>query len=188
VADTAHHAAGLMLAHLELRRPAVAGLGRSLRALGRRVWHVDAATGTDHLRARDLWLGAADVVEQLVARLDLDMVITRRRRNYRRLVAALGDVATLVRPELPDGVCPLSLPVRVADKAAAMRALGAAGVAAIDLWSSGDPACPLDRFGDVAALRREVLELPCHQSLDDEAIDRVAAAARVALVPGRPRG
>ena len=36
-------------------------------------------------------------------------------------------------------------------------------------------------FPEVAALRREILELPCHQSLDDEAIDLVAHAVKQVL-------
>jgi dTDP-4-amino-4,6-dideoxygalactose transaminase len=35
-------------------------------------------------------------------------------------------------------------------------------------------------FPDAAALRRHVIELPCHQDLDDDAIDRVARAFREA--------
>jgi len=48
-----------------------------------------------------------------------------------------------------------------------------ADIDAIDFWGLGDSSFP-----EVAALRREILELPCHQSLDDEDIDRVARAVK----------
>jgi dTDP-4-amino-4,6-dideoxygalactose transaminase len=56
-----------------------------------------------------------------------------------------------------------------------MQALHAVGIDAIDFWSEGE--CDGD-FPEVAALRREILELPCHQSLDDDAIDLVAHAVK----------
>jgi dTDP-4-amino-4,6-dideoxygalactose transaminase len=144
-------------------------------------------TGTTHLRPIELGLSAAPVVPRLVRRFDLDMVVQRRRRNYRRLVAALDGVVTPLVPSLPEGTCPLFLPVRARDKARLVKALLALGVEAIDFWAAGDPACDLHPFPEVASLRRELLELPCHQSLDDEAVDAVAVAVRRAVGP-RGRG
>ena len=45
-------------------------------------------------------------------------------------------------------------------------------------WGSGDAACDDNEFPEVAQLRRDILELPCHQSLDDNAIDLVAHAVK----------
>ena len=55
------------------------------------------------------------------------------------------------------------------------------GIDAIDFWGTGDAACDDAEFPEVAALRREILELPCHQSLDDDAIDLVAHAVKQVL-------
>ncbi len=183
LASTLHHAAGLLLADLELHS---SGLGRTVRALARAAAHatVDALvpmvqTGTQHLRARDLELGASRLVEQLVGRIDLELVRVKRRRNFRRLADALAG-APLVGAPLAEGACPLFVPLRVRDKPSALAALRARGVEAIDFWRSGDPACDLKPFPEVAALRREVIELPCHQSLDDDAIDFVARAVKSA--------
>jgi perosamine synthetase len=63
-------------------------------------------------------------------------------------------------------------------KQALQQALQARGIDAIDFWSSGDPACDPAEFPEAAQLRREILELPCHQSLDDHAIDLVAHAVK----------
>ena len=116
-------------------------------------------------------------------RFDDEMVVVRRRRNFQRLAAALDGVLEVVGSPLPLGTCPLFLPVRIVDrdKRDVMQELHDLGIDAIDFWGTGDPACNDEEFPEVAALRREILELPCHQSLDDDAIDLVAHAVKQVL-------
>jgi dTDP-4-amino-4,6-dideoxygalactose transaminase len=187
--STLHHVAGLTLAHLELRS---AGLGRVVRRAARGAAHatVDKAvatvqTGTMHLDTRDLGLGASRWVDPILARTDAEMVVARRRRNFSRLAAALDGVVPSVGAPLPPGVCPLFLPVRIdsarlhgLDKPALMQRLHTVGIDAIDFWNVGDPACDPYEFPEVTQMRRQILELPCHQSLDDDDIDRVANAVK----------
>jgi perosamine synthetase len=182
LASTLHHAAGLVLAHLELRGGA---LGRALRGAARALAHAsvdrvveNVQTGTMHLEPRELALGASRVVERLVTRFDLEMVAVRRRRNFRRLAAALDGVVPVVGAPLAPGACPLFVPVLVDDKRATLAALHAGGIDAVDFWSTGDPRATETEFPEVAALRRHVLELPCHQSLDDDDVDYVARAVK----------
>ncbi|HZS36395.1 MAG TPA: aminotransferase DegT, partial [Polyangia bacterium] len=111
-------------------------------------------------------------------RFDLEMVVTRRRRNFRRLSEALDGVVRVIGAPLAPGVCPLFVPIRVDDKPAMLRALARRGIDAIDFWGIGDAAAGAAEYPDAARLRREVLELPCHQSLDDDAIDFVARVVR----------
>jgi hypothetical protein len=59
--------------------------------------------------------------------------------------------------------------------------LRAHGIEAIDFWGRHTTACSAELFPEVVALRREVLELPIHQSLDDDAIDFVAASTLEAV-------
>ncbi len=185
LASTLHHAAGLVLAHLELRGGALGrALRRGARALARST--VDAGvenvqTGTMHLAPRDLALGASRLVERLLPRFDLEMVAVRRRRNFRRLAEALRDVVPVVGAPLAPGCCPLFVPVRVPDKPRLNAALRARGIDAIDFWSRGDPRATEAEFPEAAALRRHVLELPCHQSLDDDDVDYVARAVKQSL-------
>ena len=183
--STLHHAAGLLLAHLELTSD---GLGKRLREAARFAAHstVDSVvetvkTGTQHLAGHDLELGASKLVERLLPRFDLEMVVVRRRRNFRRLAAQIGDRVEVIGDPLAPGVCPLFVPIRVQDKRAVMQRLHARGIEAIDFWSEHDPRCNPDEFPEVMALRRELLELPCHQSLDDDAIDFVAQAVKDVL-------
>jgi dTDP-4-amino-4,6-dideoxygalactose transaminase len=179
--STLHHVGGLLLAHLELHS---SSLGRAIRQAARSASHatVDKAvatvkTGTMHLDAHELGLGASRLVEHLLPRFDDEMVVVRRRRNFERLARALDGVLEVVGAPLAPGVCPLFVPVRIVDrdKRQVMQALHAVGIDAIDFWSTGE--CDAD-FPEVAALRREILELPCHQSLDDDAIDLVAHAVK----------
>lgn len=190
--STLHHVASLALAHLELRS---AGLGRAVRRAARAASRatVDKVvtwvqTGAMRLDARELGLGASRWVAPILARTDAEMVAVRRRRNFSRLAEALDGVLQAVGAPLLPGVCPLFLPVRIdsarrhgLDKPALIRRLHAVGIDAIDFWGTGDPACDPQEFPEVTQLRREILELPCHQSLDDDDIDRVAHAVKQAV-------
>jgi selenocysteine lyase/cysteine desulfurase len=178
IASTLHHLAGQLLGHFERAAPHV---GRAARHLARRAAHrtvdlvVDTVrTGSMHLTPRELGLGASRVVAHLCARVDAAQVVARRRRNFRRLATALAGVVPVIGAPLADGACPLFVPVRVDDKPRLLAELLTRGIEAVDFWSSGDPACDARAFPEVTALRRHVLELPCHQSLDDADIDHVA--------------
>lgn len=182
--STLHHVGGLVLAHLELHS---SGVGRAIRQAARSASQatVDKAvatvkTGTMHLLPHELGLGASRLVEQLLPRFDAEMVVVRRRRNFQRLAAALDGVVEVVGDPLPLGTCPLFVPVRIVDrdKRDVMQKLHDRGIDAIDFWSRGE--CD-EEFPEVAALRRQILELPCHQSLDDDAIDLVAHAVKQVL-------
>jgi len=179
LASTLHHMAGSLLSHLEL----VGGeVGACVRALTRGAAHatIDAVvdtvmTGTQHLRPVELGLGASSLVSALVRHFDLPTIRQRRRHNYSRLAEQLRGVLPVIGDPLAQGACPLFLPVRVKEKRRVLSMLRARGVEAIDFWGNHDVACPAEAFPEVVALRREVLELPIHQSLDDDAIDFVAA-------------
>lgn len=190
--STLHHVAGLTLAHLERRSP---GLGRQLRRAARATSHatVDKAvnniqTGTMHLAPHDLELGVSRWVDPILARTDVEMVVERRRHNFSRLAEALAGLFPVVGAPLQPGVCPLFLPIRIdsarhgLDKPTLLRRLQAAGIDAIDFWGTGDPACDEQEFPEVRQLRREILELPCHQSLTDNDIDQVASTVKQLLV------
>ena len=115
--STLHHVAGQILAHLELHS---AGLGGAIRRAARATSRatVDKAvttvkTGTMHLAAHDLGLGASRWVDPIIARTDAEMVVERRRRNFSRLAEALDGIMPVVGAPLLPGVCPLFLPVRI---------------------------------------------------------------------------
>jgi DegT/DnrJ/EryC1/StrS aminotransferase family protein len=165
---------GLRVHHDGLGRRAAAlkaATGRLLTGLGVHR-HPTGEAGFD-LDAVDLSI--SPLSSYLLERFDYTAIRRRRRANFVRLRDRLAGRASLLLDELPDGACPLFLPILVPDKAAAARALIARGVAAVEFWNEGDPEAR--RPGsDADFLRRHVLELPIHQDLDAEHIDFVADA------------
>ena len=68
----------------------------------------------------------------------------------------------------------------------------ALGVESVNLWDASHPTCPAALAAEVSHWRRHCLELPIHQELDGDAIDRVATAVLTVLEsqrsrPARPR-
>jgi dTDP-4-amino-4,6-dideoxygalactose transaminase len=107
-------------------------------------------------------------------------IVERRRRNYAFLVeelVTLPDVRPL-RPRLPSGVCPLSLPVVVDEPVSLLRRLESNGIAAELFWSDFHPAFPAAEFPDSAYLKTHVVTLPIHQDLDPGLLSRVAETVR----------
>jgi dTDP-4-amino-4,6-dideoxygalactose transaminase len=131
-------------------------------------------------------LGMSPLGERLLASFDYPGIRRRRAANYLRLARRLAGRVPLLLPELPDGVCPLFLPILVADKPRTARALAARGVAAVEFWNDGDPAARSER-SDAAFLRRHVLELPVHQGLDARHVEHIADQVLALRLPWSER-
>jgi len=163
---------GLRVHHEGLGRRAAAlkaATGRLLTGLGVHR-HPTGESGFD-LGAVDLRM--SPLSSYLLDRFDYAEIRRRRRANFFRLRDRLAGRVSLLVDDLPAGACPLFFPILVADKAAVARALVARGVAAVEFWNEGDPEAR--RAGsDAELLRRQVLELPIHQDLDEEHVDFVA--------------
>ncbi len=185
-ASTLSALGGSLDRHLELRgHRRGRGLLGAARAAGKRALGVmgrrPVAVGTNHFEAASAHLAMSGLCHRIVAGQDWPAILATRRRNYRQLLDQVGEVAPPVFPDLPDGVCPLSYPLLVRDKPAVVDRLLARGVEAVNFWFRPHPAGPPEPYPEVDALRRTVLELPCHQDLTPEAIDRVAQVARRVL-------
>jgi dTDP-4-amino-4,6-dideoxygalactose transaminase len=191
-ASTFSHAVSSLLANLELRAGAP---GRLLRALARGVGRGTAsaagiervATGTQHFDRAHVDLGMSPLTKRIALGQDLRGIVERRRRNYFYLLGRLRDVSPPLFGELKPGVCPLFYPLLVEDKREVMSRLSASGIETIDFWRSFHPSCPAADFPEVAALRRTVLEIPCHQDLSPEVMAVIANAVRAAVEELRPR-
>jgi dTDP-4-amino-4,6-dideoxygalactose transaminase len=142
------------------------------------------SSGETRWDPRLLAYGAAGFSVWLMRYMDPYTIVARRRRNFARLAAMLGGHVPAPFRETPPGACPLFLPVMVPDKPRAQEALAQRGVQSVTLWNASHPTCPPDLAADVAVWRRHCLELPIHQELGDDEIDRVAEAALATL--GRP--
>jgi perosamine synthetase len=120
--------------------------------------------------------GVSRWTRQLVRLTNRDAVITRRRANYERLVRWLRPYASIPFPDLGAGVCPLLLPILVPHREQAQAQLQALGVQTGSFWPTSHETCPPDLAAEVAPWRERCLELPIHQELSQDAVDRVARA------------
>ena len=112
---------------------------------------------------------------------DRDEVVARRRANFLRLASLLGVHLPLPFSQLPQGVCPLFLPVLVPDKIRFQQGLERLGVQSVNLWDVAHPTCPSELAEEVSGWRRHCLELPIHQELSPQDVDRVADAVLCVL-------
>ena len=136
---------------------------------------------------RLLGKAASRWVTGLMRLIDRDRVVARRRRNFERLAARLRGHVPCPFPELPAETCPLFFPIMVPDKGRFQQDLAGLGVESVNLWDASHPTCPPDLAAEVAHWRRHCLELPIHQELNEEAIDRVATAVLRVLETQRSR-
>jgi perosamine synthetase len=107
-------------------------------------------------------------------------IVRRRRHNYLRLAGALDgipDVKPLFR-HLPDGVCPLSLPLLVSNRDAYVEVLLGKGIPAFPWWAGFHRnGIEWAQFPEACWLKHHVLTLPVHQGLDDRHLNHVADTA-----------
>jgi dTDP-4-amino-4,6-dideoxygalactose transaminase len=130
--------------------------------------------GRQHLRPHELELGGSALVGAILRAQPVGEIISRRRSNYERLRQAIARCGFVPSGELVPGTCPLFVPVWVRDRDAVLAHLASRRIEAVDLWRQGFE--PHEEFPDTQALRRHLIELPCHQDLEDEDVDRVAHA------------
>ncbi len=123
----------------------------------------------------------ARVTEWVARRADAGRIRARRRANYLCLRDELADHVPEAYRELPEGTCPLYLPIRAADRPAAVRGLIERGVRTLEIWPVPHPLLDRSRFTELEPARRELLALPTHQLLAPWHIDAVAHAAKAVL-------
>ncbi len=120
-------------------------------------------------------LGMNRLNHTILAGQNFKSIIKRRRRNFLFLLRQLSCLSSPVFDTLPDGVCPLFYPLRVPNgKEEFIRRLHARGVEAINFWFYNHPMLPPGEYPDADSLRRTVLELPCHQDLEESDILKIA--------------
>ena len=115
----------------------------------------------------------ARLTETISTRVDPVATRSRRRANYLRLLADLGEFVPSRYQDLPELTAPLYLPVRAPDRPAAMRTLLDHGVRALEIWPVPHPLLPREQFPHLDWAR-------------DEHVDLVLAAAQAALSGRRP--
>jgi hypothetical protein len=112
----------------------------------------------------------------LMPRVARSSVREIRRRNYSRLLDALGDYVAEPFDALTPGACPWFFPVRTPSPQEAVLNLLRFGVSTIHYWAAGHPAVEDEKFPDVAERRATTLALPVHQGLSTKHVDLIAEA------------
>jgi perosamine synthetase len=180
------HVASALLKNIEMRGGSA---GRWARQAVRRVAHgaVRAsqveriATGTSDFNPEHVNLGISPLTLRISRGQNAERIIAARRRNYLQLLDILGPLSPPLFDALPDGVCPLFYPLPSRDKQAMLQGLWAAGIEAVDFWRDHHPACDASAFPETMQLRESIVEIPCHQDIDPETLQRMAAVV-VALL------
>jgi len=152
--------------------------------LRRGVADTTVVSGTITLDQDALVYGASGVVNNLMGLTDPETIIERRRANFELLHARLRHLSALKLETLPPGACPLFYPIIVEDKPSFRAALAARGIGSVNLWSQPHAACPGEVTAQTARWRRTILELPIHQQLSTEDIERIAREV-LSLMPSR---
>jgi dTDP-4-amino-4,6-dideoxygalactose transaminase len=168
----------LMVQRLRARLDGVGtAIQSAKRAVGKAAGALDverAAVGDIGFSLDDVDLAMSRSSERLLRRFDFDAIRRKRIENYHTLRNALGDAVAVAHSSLPDGACPLFLPILVADKPSAARTLRQRGIEALEFWNygAGDTSAASD---EVQFLRSHVLGLPIHQDVSARQLSYIAA-------------
>jgi dTDP-4-amino-4,6-dideoxygalactose transaminase len=106
--------------------------------------------------------------------------VYRRRTNYLRIAGALDGIrgVELLYQQLPEGVCPLSLPLLVSNRDACVEALLGRGIPALPWWAGfHQNGVDWSQFPEACWLKHNLLTLPVHQELDERHSDYLAETA-----------
>ncbi len=157
------------------------------------IYWVDASVGLS-LRSRLLgfcglrdWIEARDVnslqsMEEplgrmshwLLKKMPLHEIVRQRRENYGYLADYLKTKKGLVllQPNLPDGVCPVGLPVLAAGRDKLRNILYRKGIAVRAYWDTLPE--EVAQFREAQEISRQILVLPVHEDLSKDQLGRVA--------------
>jgi perosamine synthetase len=118
------------------------------------------------------------LTRHLAAIADPESIVKHRRSNWSALDALLSRTAGYCKlfGTLPDGACPLFLPIWSADRRRLMKDLNARGVETFVFGAYSHPRLDTAAFPETARLRDEILCLPIHDQLGEAQLRHIAAA------------
>jgi dTDP-4-amino-4,6-dideoxygalactose transaminase len=121
-------------------------------------------------------LAGSTIARRLLRSANPAHVVGRRRRHFARLLKVCHNLpwATPIFATLPDGVCPLGLPLVAEDRDRWRDILLRRGVNVRTYWEQLPPAVDPDRYTDAAWLRDRILVLPTHQGLPSDGVEWLA--------------
>ena len=113
----------------------------------------------------------------LMSGMSFSEIRARRRRNFSLLLQLLSRESGLtpLYRELPDGVCPLCLPILVGPARKLAARLASFSIPAVPWWSGYNAQCKeWDAFPEACYLKDHMVALPVHQQLNDSAMQYIA--------------
>ncbi|MDH3232370.1 MAG: DegT/DnrJ/EryC1/StrS family aminotransferase [Alphaproteobacteria bacterium] len=126
---------------------------------------------TDKASRRMSWLGRF-----ILRHTDHDAVREARRRNF-AFIAGQFEPGKRARPlieELPSGCSPWQYPVWADDPVGLLGHLWADGIESEIFWEFTHPAVPIGQFEFEDGLKRHCIDIPVHQSLDENDMALIA--------------
>lgn len=135
--------------------------------------------------------GIEKLIPSRISRYVLDhsnaeALVSRRRDNYTELYDAVKESGVFkpLYDELPEGVCPLCLPVIIEDRQEAGARLNEMGVSAVQWWSGFHKAFDWTEFVEAKYLKEHLLVIPVHQQLTKRNIEYISSLLKEEAVTG----
>ena len=120
-------------------------------------------------------LAASKITRHILRHTSVETVVRCRRDNYSALFEKIKKVKQ-IRPlynELPDGVCPLYLPVLVEDRDTVSIRLNEMGIMVVQWWAGFHKGLDWAEFPEAKYLKEHLLAVPVHQQLTQQNIDYI---------------
>jgi len=107
-----------------------------------------------------------------------ELIRARRRRHYQALETAVASHTSLrlLKSTLPDGVCPLGLPVLASDREGARAHFVNHGINVRAYWDRLPRELQPGEFPEAFTLSEHILVLPVHQSLTTRQLEHIIRA------------
>lgn len=156
-------------------------LGSALQSLKHSLGRAAGAMDVERVKVGDIGFDLAGidlrmspVSERVLKRMDFRDIRRRRITNAQQLAGALKGRVALLHDDLPEGACPLFLPILVRHKHEAAEALRCHGIDPLEFWNQGVAIFDAHAAANAQYLRAHVLGLPVHQDLTSRHIAHMA--------------
>lgn len=174
--STFFQTADLLVQHIKTQAPGRMLLERlwtTTENLRRTLAKTTVVSGSTEWDPRLLCYSASPIVGRLIQAVKPAEIVRRRRNNFTFLLSMLADTGAPAITELSQGVCPLFFPLLVNERAQFRQALSARGIGSVSFWSKNHSACPEPFVSAAARWRQQLVEIPIHQQLHEEHMERI---------------
>ena len=163
--------------------PRFAALYRRLRVRSSDEQHQSHASDANFRSTLQYNFGMSMLSRRVAASVDPAQVLERRRRNYLTLDQAL--IGTFgyrkVFEHLPEGVCPLFLPIWVAERETLRSALRSQGLETFRFGAAPHPQLDGELRLEAAPMRDNILCLPVHDQITNGDVEKMGRILRPLL-------